>query len=201
MMADERTQYWGVVPAAGESRRMGRPKLLLPWRSSTVLQCVLEAWTASDVQHTALVVRATDCELQEIGRRCDVDVVTAAPPPLQMKDSIALALRYLQQRYQPEPSAWWFVAPADQPWLTAAVINRVCRACAASAADIVVPCVAGRRAHPVAMTWRLAEEVGKLGPHAGINALLDCYRVERVTLDDPAMLRDLDTPEDYQRLR
>ena len=41
------TRSFAVVPAAGRSRRMGRPKLLLPWGESTIIQQVLGAWRAS----------------------------------------------------------------------------------------------------------------------------------------------------------
>jgi len=200
MTARRTLNRFAVVPAAGASRRMGRPKLLLPWRSSTVIQCVLEAWMASEVDRVILVLRDGDAQLAEIGRRCGADTLLV-PPPREMKDSVRHALQHLRDRYVPDESAWWLLSPADYPRLSAEVINRVCRACEVTGAEVVVPCVARRRAHPVALRWSLAAEVDALGPGEGVNALLARHRLEQVELNDPAMLEDLDTPDDYERLK
>jgi molybdenum cofactor cytidylyltransferase len=194
-------RYVAIVPAAGESRRMGRPKLLLPWRSSTVLQSVLEAWSQSEVDCTILVVRSADPELAEIGRRCGVDVVVAESSPPEMKDSVRLALHHVRQRYRPDRAAWWLLGPADNPCLNVDVINRVCRMCATSDAEIVAACYAGTRAHPIALAWPLAEEVQTLGNGEGVNTLLSRHRVQYIDVDDPAILHDIDTPDDYERLK
>ena len=194
-------RYVAIVPAAGASRRMGRSKLLLPWRSSTVLQTVLETWSQSEVDRTVLVVRAVDQDLAAIGRGCGADVVVAHSPPPEMKDSVRLALDYVRQQYGLDQTAWWLLSPADNPCLDVAVVNRVCRACAASDAEIVVASHAGKGAHPVALVWPLADEVAGLAKGEGVSALLNRHRVERVDVDDPGVLEDLDTPEDYDRLR
>lgn len=201
MIPDHPSPCFAVVPAAGASRRMGQAKLLLPWRSSTVLECVLEAWSSSEVGRTILVVRSADVELAAIGRRCGVDVVVAETSPPEMKDSVRLALQHIQRQYQPDRRAWWLLGPADYPRLSVEVINRVCRACATSDAEIVVPCCDGRRAHPVAMSWPLADAVATLGPGEGVNRLLDRHCVQCLDVDDPAILQDVDTPDDYERLR
>ncbi len=190
-----------IVPAAGTSRRMGRPKLLLPWGASTVLQSVLETWGASQVDRTILVVRSADQPLAEIGYRCGVDVVRTDPAPPDMKDSVRLALDFVRRQYQPDRSAWWLLSPADNPRLPAAVIDRVCRACADTDAEIVVPCCAGRRGHPVALAWPLAETLQTLADGEGVNALFSRHRVECLAVDDPAVLCDIDTLDDYERWR
>ena len=159
---------FAVIPAAGESRRMGHPKLLLPWRDSTVLQCVLAVWKASDVYATVLVVRPEDTQLAEMGRQMDVDVVVPEVAPSEMKLSVQAALDYIGRRYRPVDVRHLAALPgrrsecdsADDP-------HRCSRSARDSAADIVVPVFGGCRGHPVAFSWRLARDVEHLGARKG----------------------------------
>ena len=190
-----------MIPAAGESRRMGHPKLLLPWRDSTVLQCVLAVWKASDVCATVLVVRPEDTQLAEIGRHMDVDVVVPEVAPSEMKLSVQVALDYIGRRYRPVDADTWLLCPADVPNVTQQTIRKVLTLRADSAADIVVPVFGGCRGHPVAFSWRLARDVEHFGAAEGVNALLNRHVVTCCEINDPAILEDLDTPEDYERLK
>ncbi|MCS7269454.1 MAG: NTP transferase domain-containing protein, partial [Gemmataceae bacterium] len=45
-----------VVPAAGQSRRMGRPKLLLPWKGSTVVETVVHTVRQGGVDRVLVVI-------------------------------------------------------------------------------------------------------------------------------------------------
>ena len=74
-------QSFGIIPAAGRSRRMGLPKLTMPWGSTTVIEQVLGAWQRSGVDHLVAVVRG---DAGELARYCDqagAIVVSPATPP------------------------------------------------------------------------------------------------------------------------
>ncbi|MCA9206964.1 MAG: NTP transferase domain-containing protein, partial [Planctomycetales bacterium] len=101
---------FAVVPAAGESRRMGRPKLLLPWGDSTVIQTVLAAWQASRVDRVLVVVRPDDAELAEVCRRAGATVVVPGESPPEMKRSIQLALHEIHHRHAPTDADAWLLA-------------------------------------------------------------------------------------------
>jgi CTP:molybdopterin cytidylyltransferase MocA len=129
-----------------------------------------------------------------------------------MKDSVLLALDHIRASAAPRDTDAWLLAPADSVGLTARAINLVIEEFARSAASsntakIVVPCVGGRRGHPVAFPWPLAVEVGRLGPEEGINVLSGRHGLHQwditEALGDEAeqILIDLDTPQDYERLR
>ncbi|MCA9202986.1 MAG: NTP transferase domain-containing protein, partial [Planctomycetales bacterium] len=116
---------FAVVPAAGESRRMGRPKLLLPWGDSTVIQTVLAAWQASRVDRVLVVVRPDDAELAEVCGRAGATVVVPGESPPEMKRSIQLALHEIHDRHAPTDADAWLLAPADMPRLSTTIINRL----------------------------------------------------------------------------
>ena len=118
-------QSYAIIPAAGSSTRMGCDKLLLPWGPSTLIEQVLSAWFASRVGRVIVVVRPDDTRLRDCCHAAGAEVVIPEVPPSEMKVSVQLGLRYVQQRYSPQPTDVWLLAPADMPRLSPRVINRL----------------------------------------------------------------------------
>ena len=112
MDTTDSTRSFGIVPAAGDSLRMGCNKLLLPWGQTTVIGSVLAAWKASHVSATVVVVRPDDESLVAACRAAGVDVVVPPVSPTDMKASVQYALRHIENRYRPQDSDVWLVAPA-----------------------------------------------------------------------------------------
>ncbi|MCA9099503.1 MAG: nucleotidyltransferase family protein [Planctomycetales bacterium] len=202
---------FAVVPAAGKSRRMGRAKLLMSWGDATVIEAVLDAWLASGVERVVVTVAPGDEQLARLCAARGVDVIFPPTPPPEMKDSVLLALRHLQATAHPDDNDAWLLAPADGIGLSAAAVDLVIRGyrealIEAGTARIVVPCLDGRRGHPVAFPWRLVDEAERLGDDEGLNVLVRRHEIVEVdvagTLGDQAerIFIDLDTPEDYRRL-
>ncbi len=118
-------RYFAIVPAAGRSRRMGQAKLLLPWGDRSIIEKVLDAWRASAVAATVVVLHADDVQLAEVCRQAGAEVVVPTIPPPDMKASIARALEHLESNYEPRACDAWLVAPADMPGLTPELIQAV----------------------------------------------------------------------------
>ena len=55
-----------IVLAAGESRRMGRPKMLLPWGKSTVLQTVIATFQAARVKDILVVTGGAHTQVEAL---------------------------------------------------------------------------------------------------------------------------------------
>ena len=192
-----------LVPAAGESRRMGRPKLLLSVEGVAVIARVVKALVAGGA-HPVLVVsppidasggREVETEAVRAGARV---VVPEAQPP-DMRTSVMIGLRRLES--DPAPITAVLLAPADSPGLTASLVARVIRRSEAEPGAIVVPTFEGVRGHPVALPWPIARAVFDLPEDAGVNTLIrqNSDRVVELSVDDPGAIDDLDTPEDYRR--
>ncbi len=207
----ERVRSFAIVPAAGHSRRMGRPKLRLPWQDGTLLEHVLTQWRQSRVSEVVVVLRKDDTELQTVAKAVGAHVVVAEVDPPDMKASVALGLDYVRDKFQPTDRDAWLLAPADLPGLTPAVIDQLLTlheeqvmgnggSDGAEAAPILVPTVTGRRAHPVLFPWKHAAAVSGLSDEEGVNALLKRNDVCELRVRDVGLLADIDTPEDYRRL-
>ncbi len=189
-----------ILPAAGRSTRMGRPKLLLPWRGITLLAHVLGNWRRSAAKAVIVVVHPEDEEIAKIVRAAGAEAVIAPAPPPDMRASVQLGLRWAAEHCGMEESDAWLLAPADCPQITAPLIDRIAAARNGSPESIVVPVHGRRRGHPVAFPWPLAAEVEQLGENEGVNALLARHPVVELVVGVPGVLVDLDTPEDYRRL-
>lgn len=191
-----------IVPAAGHSRRMGRPKLLLPLGERSVIQRLIDAFDHPAVVEVLVVVRPDDDSLATAVSAAGATVIRPPEPPPDMKASVSCGLEALQQRRPEQDIDGWLLAPADHPVLDADVVEAVARAWSVSRAPVLVPTHEGRRGHPTVFARRLAMEVATIPEDRGLNWLVARYadEVEELELGRPEVLVDLDTPEDYRAL-
>ncbi|MEO8496791.1 MAG: nucleotidyltransferase family protein [Planctomycetota bacterium] len=190
---------FAIVPAAGRSRRMGQDKLLLPWGDATVIESLLAAWRAGGVDEIVVVTRLDQTGLHVLCR--DATIVTPAIAPPEMKDSVGAALDHIRKTFAPLCSDVWLLAPADMPQLDATVVKQVLNAHDPASPTIVVPTSAGKRGHPVLFPWSCAAAVELLSAEEGVNKLLDRFPVRELDCAAAGIHDDLDTPEDFARLR
>ncbi|MDP7275813.1 MAG: nucleotidyltransferase family protein [Planctomycetaceae bacterium] len=191
-----------IVPAAGHSRRMGRPKLLLPLGERSVIQRLIDAFDHPAVVEVMVVVRPDDDELAAAVAAAGATVIRPPESPADMKASVGWGLEALQRRWQENEIDAWLLAPADHPVLDADVVESVARAWAVSRPAVLVPTHEGRRGHPTIFARRLATELPTIPENHGLNWLVALHKdeVEELELGRPEVLVDLDTPEDYREL-
>lgn len=183
-----------VVPASGFSRRMGRNKLLLPWRDGTVLGHVLKLLSA--FPWNGILVTVSDDAVAREAARFPVDVMQNPEACLGQSRSVVLAVRA-----RPESAGWLFMS-GDMPMLDAGVVETVRKGIERYPEDIVAARYAGRNGQPVYFPNCFREELlGLQGDHGG-RTILRRHPDRIVYLDfkDPCAGLDLDTPQDYQRL-
>jgi molybdenum cofactor cytidylyltransferase len=96
-------------------------------------------------------------------------------------------------------AAGWVVALADMPWIEASTIRRVADAIAAGA-SLAAPCYRGERGHPVGFAASHRAALLALGGDEGARAILSRAGASllRVDVDDPGVLRDVDTAGDLR---
>jgi len=186
-----------IVLAAGRSRRMGAQKLVLPFAGSTVVARVVDAFLGASVDTVVVVIRADDTQIRAAlaGRRL---VFVENPDQAgDMLSSVRCGLRAL-----PAAAETVVVAPGDQPSLEPGLIRQMLSAFRASGRGILVPVHEGRRGHPLVFAARCREELLTLHDGTGLRGLLQSHPAEIIEWPTPeaAVLEDLDTPEDYQRL-
>jgi molybdenum cofactor cytidylyltransferase len=198
-------RVFALIPAAGKSQRMGRPKLSLPLGEKTVLEHVIAAVKAAGVAHVLVVVVAPHvAELATLAEAAGADAFRLAEETPDMRATIERGLDWLETHYHPRPDDAWLLLPADHPTMSPVPIQPLLRAAEADAkASVFVPIYQGKRGHPTLIRWRLTGAIHALRAGAGLNALFRAVSDEVMELptDCADVVRDMDTPEDYEALQ
>ena len=184
-----------VVPASGLSRRMGREKVLLPFRGTTVLEAILETLAAAGISETVAVVRQDLPEAADRARRRGAVVVTNPHPEGEMLVSIRLGLGALAGGADAV-----LIWPADHPAVSAETVALL--AAAAGPGLAVIPTYLERRGHPAAIGRALLPDIARIPAGEGLRYL---YRncpasVVEVPVTDSGVVKNIDTPSDYEEL-
>jgi CTP:molybdopterin cytidylyltransferase MocA len=189
----------GIVLAAGRSARMGSPKALLDFRGLPFVVRILEVLEALEVK-TRVVVLGPDAPriLPAIAGH-DCIIVENPEPETGPIASLRGALRALRP-LQPSAALVW---PVDLPHVRVTTVERVLEAHRRTGGKAVVPMFGKRRGHPVIWGSALFSELESPdATRAGARSVLHKHEKELVTVavDDPAVIDEVNTPEDYERL-
>jgi molybdenum cofactor cytidylyltransferase len=193
-------QSFCIIPAAGASVRMGTPKLMLPWRGTTIIDHVLAAWREGGVDRLLVVARTGDRQLVARSRAAGAQVIEADPPPADMKASVRIGLAYVAEHFQPRADDVWLTAPADLPFLSGEAVRTLVAAHRPAAPAVLIAAHHGRRGHPVLFPWPYAAKVDELAADEGLDRLVVRSTPVLIECGERAVCDDLDTPADYERL-
>ena len=192
-----------VLPAAGSSRRMGRPKLLLPFRGTSLVGAVAEALRQAGADPIVLVASAERKDLLDWARETGLTAAVNPDPGRGMLSSIREGIAALGGAAAlARAGEVLLVCPADLPALRAATVGELLRRQAEAEAPLAVPVFRGKRGHPLAIAPALIPEIETLDLEVGLRQLLDRHAAEvlEVQVGDEGAVEDVDTPEDYARL-
>lgn len=185
--------------AAGESRRMGSPKLCLPWHGTTVVDHLLTQWRAAGAENL-LVIHPPDprspvvVELDRLGLPATQRAATVAMERGMMGSVVTAAERAVAGL----GISHLVIALGDQPHLRTETLRALLTACATAPDHLVRIVHAGQPGHPLALPAHLLSALSAT-PSATLRDFLvqqPCPVLD-VPCPDSGVLVDLDTPEDY----
>ncbi len=186
-----------IILAAGQSRRMGRNKMLLPFGATTVIKTLVDEVAACEPVRDIVVVTGHEHEqieaaLSESPARC---VFNPDYARAEMLTSLQVGLRAMRAETRAA-----LIALGDQPRLQRAIVQRVIDAYAPDA--LAIPSFQMKRGHPILIARLLWPEVLSLPPTATLRDFIHVneVKIRYVEVDDDSVIRDIDTPEDYQAL-
>ena len=164
---------------------------------------LLEVLGCAEITARVVVVRKDDEPLFREAGRAGAVLVRPEVDPGDMRSSVQYGLAEIRARFSPRPEDGWILVPADHPMLKPSVLSELIECWNRQRPRILAPGYRGKRGHPTLFRWPLADEVDGLPADCGINELLKRHSddVVEIPVDDSAVLTDLDTPEDYERLK
>jgi molybdenum cofactor cytidylyltransferase len=187
---------WAVILAAGGSRRMGTQKMLLPFGDGTIVERVVRAALDASLQGIVVVLGADEARVREKLAPYPVTFAVNADWRRGMLSSVQTGFEAL-----PEKATAVVVMLGDQPFVKAETVDELVAHHRENRKGIVLPVHGSRRGHPVLIDKKYGAEIVALGPEGTLREVVHAHAADvlEVEIDDPDILRDIDTPEDYGR--
>jgi CTP:molybdopterin cytidylyltransferase MocA len=190
----------GVVLAAGQSSRMGSPKALLKIGPDYFLDRIIRSLRAVADGHTIVTIARNGLKnLADIDLSDCVLLTNTGSAAEGQIGSIRTAIRWLVNR----PVEMAMIWPVDHPGVLETTARSLVSASLRSRFPIVVPLCRGRRGHPAVFSRAVFGELLSADADGGAQVVVrrDEARVLQLEVGDPGVLDDVDTPDDYARLR
>lgn len=184
-----------IILAAGGSVRMGTGKMLLPYRGMTIIEKVIENVLKAGIDRIIVVTGSGKEEITKVIRRLPVEQIYNDNWKTGMLSSVKCGFRSL-----PETCRAAIIFLGDQPMIDSKTIEEVTYAYRKTGKGIIMPVYNKKRGHPLLIDKKYSVELDKLNPDEGLRMLAHKFPVDvlEVETDDPAILKDIDTPEDYK---
>jgi molybdenum cofactor cytidylyltransferase len=180
-----------IILAAGESRRMGESKQLLPFAGKTMLECVIDAFTTPQVDEILVVLgHRADTIAGRLGvaRRVDNPNYSAG-----MLTSVQAGLRAL-----PAKTKLVLLGLCDQPRLQRMTVEKLVTG---FSGGILIPTFKGRQGHPLLFAARYTREILALNESLTLKHFLANHpdEITRSPVSDEGVLIDIDDRANYER--
>jgi molybdenum cofactor cytidylyltransferase len=183
-----------ILLAAGQSRRMGALKALLPFGQKTVIESCLDYLRQSQIEEIVVVLGHRADEIREHLKH--VTIAINPDPNAEMGASIAAGIQAL-----PATAKAALIALVDHPAVPAHIISNLVEAWQ-HGARIVIPTWQNRGGHPVLVDLDFRQDLANLDQGGGLRSLFQTHPedVKRLPVDSPFVARDMDTWDDYLAL-
>jgi molybdenum cofactor cytidylyltransferase len=191
--------YACIILAAGQSKRMAQSKIVLPWGDKTVIGTILSAYKAAGITKIVVVTGGYRDLVEAEVHKYKVEIVFN--PDFsngEMSRSLQTGLDCISKEF-----SGIFVALGDQPDIYPEDIIGIMRTSDANPNKLIIPSYAYRRGHPWLIPAMYIDEISKIKFPETMKSFIQRHEneIEYYLVKKSNILADLDTPEDYQRLK
>ena len=185
---------WAIILAAGESRRMKEPKMLLAYMGKTIIEKVIENVLSSNIEKALVVVGAEHETIIKVISGLKVTYCYNEHYKEGMLSSVICGFRSLPDNFEAA-----LVFQGDQPFINCDTINKIITDYRKSDKGIGIPVYKNKRGHPIIINSKYRNEIEKLNADEGLRSLAGKHQndVLEIKINAPEILRDIDTREDY----
>jgi len=184
-----------VILGAGRSRRMGKPKLLLPWHGSTILAHQIETWRqlGADVR---VVCGPKPDPIQDELDRLEVAQPSRILNP-QPDDGMFSSIRCASRTHWPAETTHFAIVLGDQPHLKKLTLQKLLHTVEEEFDSICQPRHSGSFHHPVILPRRFFNQIADTKAQI-LSDFLHGQHIEPCDVDDPGLAIDIDVAADYE---
>jgi len=185
----------GVILAAGGSTRFGTTKQLLDWKGNPLVKHAAETALAGGLSPVVIVTGADQENVTLAVKGLPIECVHNPDWEQGQSSSVRTGIESLP----PQVGGAMFLL-ADQPFTPPELIRRLVKEHTINRIPIICPEVNGKRANPVLFDREIFPDLAKLTGDKGGRALFDSYKTRSVNWENDLIRKDIDTPEDYDKL-
>jgi molybdenum cofactor cytidylyltransferase len=185
----------GIILAAGKASRLGKPKQLLLWHGKPLVWHAAQSALKAGLSPVIVICGAYSDGVRSALSSLNIKIIHNQNWQQGQGTSVSSGVRALP----PESGAVLFLL-ADQPFTPEKLIHELVETHSKDLAPIVAPWVEGRTANPVLFDQKLFPYLANLTGDVGGRSLFSKFEISKVIWDDPNILFDVDTLEDYNTL-
>lgn len=197
-----------IVLAAGQSRRMGQPKMVLPWGKTTVLGNVLVTLKSANIEDIVVVTGGAREQVEAIANGLARMVFNADYERSQMLSSIQCGIRAIisppiSKMEEEVLGQATLICLGDQPQIQVRSVQAILHEYQSTSAPLIVPSYQMRRGHPWLVSIKLWTEILEMKSPESMRDFLNRHaqEIKYISVDTPSILADLDTPDEYLKSR
>lgn len=183
-----------LLLAAGQSKRMGQNKLLLPLDEKPLIRHCVDAFIDAGLIDIIVVLGPTGSTVEPVLAELPVAVVWNTLLQSDMAESVRTGLKVLPIRV-----TGVLVCPADHPLVSPSTIKKISGYHRSYPDKILIPACQGKKGHPTLFPRTILDEIHTA---ATLRDILhrDPERIVFLNVSDPGIHIDIDTPEDFHRI-
>jgi molybdenum cofactor cytidylyltransferase len=186
-----------IVLAAGASRRLGQPKQLLSVGGTPLVRRAAELALSLPAAAVAVVLGAYLERIRPVLEGVPAEVLLNPDWAEGLAASVRLGVRFAEEK---GADAALFLL-VDQPFVTGTLLSQLLDTYHQTGQPLVACDYGNEQGVPLLVARRFFGELAQLRGDRGARALLRQYPDQVATVTFPEGLQDLDTPEDWERLR
>jgi len=184
-----------IILAAGQSKRMGKPKPLLRFKDKTFLEQIISVLKVSQADRITVVLGA---EAETIKKTVDLSGISVVINKDYRKGQLSSLLAAIKNT--PQETDAILVCLVDHPFITKQVVNQIISSFKETSSPIIVPVFKGERGHPTLFARSLFNELINAPQEQGARYIL--YSNEEKVLElqtcESGITVGIDTPDDYK---
>ena len=186
----------GLILSAGLSSRMQGFKPLLAFGEQTIIEHAIETLRTAGIRDILVVVGYGAERLIPILGKHAVGWVLNSRFRQEMFTSIRIGVAHLKKDLDA-----FFLLPVDTPFVRPSTLKKMMAIFQSNRTDLVRPCYRGRHGHPPLIPASMIPSILSFKNTGGLRALLSESDIRKYHLecDDPGVLIDLNTREDYEK--
>jgi molybdenum cofactor cytidylyltransferase len=186
----------GIILAAGSANRMGALKQTLPINGIPSIKIVADTAINSGLSPVIVVTGAENSSVEQHISDMNVKIVFNPDWKNGMSTSVKTAINSLP----PETGSAVFML-CDQPLISVSLITKIVETRSKTMAPIIAPYSDGVRGNPILFGRTTFKDLLIITGDIGGKAIFSKYPIQKITWEDPSSFFDMDTPEDYKKIK